>query len=630
MNRFRARLARFPRPVRWLVWVVVALVGWEVIYVVTANVVLATHLVDRMVNASAPDVEMHVNSGWTVWPGYVHVKDVTILVNDSDLQAMLYVEEATANVTLWSFLDRKLEIHGAHANGLKFWMRHRVAAITDDIRERVAAFAPIPGMEPPIFDPVKRALPKPPKEKMWRFEIHDGSAEGGEFWLQELHYVGPLRGTGGFYFWPLAEMTLYPIRGAADGGEVRIGDTTIARNVNVHVQASLGRFVMPDQKGLEQLRGLDGHATMSVDMADGDVMKAYEPSGLPKTWFTDGRFVAWLDFHDKHFTETTKTLFTGTLRSIPKAGISVQGPVQVTGIGKPDGMIEAGFDTAGMQVHLSSLKSTAKAPWKLAKTSLRAAVQLELDKPIVLTIAAMQGHLSIPDLDWVAQLTDGSLSAQGKIESDLAMKKNSKGDVVGTVETTLDDVRISAKSLATAVAGTVKTSFAAKISSASAEQVSLGEVSLDLPQLTLRAGSRARTTWLKASLPSLHFVQKPSPLLQSEIQVELGDSSILALPVEEQGPFAELAAKWLFKGGASLRGALEASPPDWDFSLERGRVGLVDAKGFVGAHGPAKRGAFWVSAQGFSAGIRVEGDVASVSPLVGEGWLQEQRTVPAR
>lgn len=627
MRQLRARLAKSPRPVRVLVWLGLALVLAELVYVVTANLVLATRIVDRMVNANAPDVEMHVDRGWTIWPGYVHVSDVTILVNDTDLQAMLYVEHATANVTIWSLLDRKLEIHGAHATGLKYWMRHRVAAITDDIRERVEAFAPIPGMEPPVFDPVKRAQPKPPKEKMWRFEIHDGSAEGGEFWVQEMHYVGPLRGTGGFFFWPLAEMTLYPIQGAAEGGEVRVGDTTIATNVQAHVRASLGRFVMPDQKGLEQLRGLEGHATISADLAEGNVLSAYEPSGMPKTFFHDARFVAWLDFADKHFLETSKALFTGSVRSIPKAGVTVSGPVQVTAIGKPSGMLEAGFDTAGMQVQIASLKSTAKAPWQLSKTSLRADVQLEIDKPILLTLAAMKGHLSIPDLGWVGQLSEGALSAQGAVESDLSMKKNSKNELVGTVSSTLQDVRVSASSMAVAVAGTVQTSFAATIRQGAAPDtpVSLGEVAVDFPQLTLRSGARSRSTWMKARLPSLRFVQKPEPMVQSEIVVELGDSSVLALPVEEQGPFAELAAKWLFKGGANLRGALKVSPPSWDFSLERGRVGLVDAKGFIGAHGPAKRGAFWVSASGFSAGVRVDGDVATVSPLVGEGWLQEQR-----
>ncbi|RYE75023.1 MAG: hypothetical protein EOO74_10685, partial [Myxococcales bacterium] len=296
LPRLRARIARFPWPIRVIVWILVALVGWEVVYVVTANVVLATHIVDRLVNANAPDVEMHVHSGWTIWPGRVHVKDVTILVNDTDLQAMLVVEEATANVTITSLIDKKLEIHGAQATGLKFWMRHRVSEITDDIRERVAAFAPIPGMEPPVFDPVKRAQPKPPKEKMWRFEIHDGAATGNEFWIQEFRYRGMLGGTGGFYFWPLAEMTLYPIQGFAAGGEVTVGDTLITKQLAVQVEATIGRFVMPDQKHVEQLRGLDGRGTISAVLEDGDIMKAYEPSGLPKTFLTDSRFDAELEF----------------------------------------------------------------------------------------------------------------------------------------------------------------------------------------------------------------------------------------------------------------------------------------------------------------------------------------------
>lgn len=604
------------------------IVAAEILYVAVANLVLATHLVDKIVNASTDDVEMHVGSGWTLLPGYLHARDVSIRINDTDLQVLVSVEEATAHVSLLSLIDKKLLVHSAHASGVRYFMRNRVDAITAENRALLAAYPPIPGVEPPVIDPVRHAAPKLPKEQYFRYEIHDAVAEGTELWLNEYHFRGRIYGSGGFYFWPLSEVTVYPMAGGADHGTLSIAGEDVSQDVSAHLTASVGKFVMPDQKGIEQLRGLDAHATLLMSIPNGKFLEPYLAGGMPHVTLREGRIVANLDFRDKHFSEHSAVLLTAKSAGVREAFGVIEGPVQLTAVAHTQGNLEAGFDTLGMSVHVPSLKSTMKSPWRLERTSVRTDVHVQIDDPLGLSIAAMQGQFVIPDLDWVTQASGGTLHAKGKLVSELKATRDRKNVVTGTVETKIEDLQLTAETLAVAAVGTMTTSFASqwKTLEAAATTTSLAQIDLDLPQLTLRSGSRSRTTWLKATLPSAQIKSKPAPGIQSKGVIQLGDSAVLVVPVDDHaGLFTTLAAKWLLKGGANLQCAFKVEGGHVDFTLDKSKVGLVTAEGFLKTVADQPRGAFLLSAAGFSAGLKLQGATPTVVPLASETWLQEQR-----
>lgn len=624
----RTFFRRHARLTCWVRRVLVAALALQLLYVLTANVMLATHAVDRMVNASTDDVEMHVGSGWTVLPGYVHLRDVSIRVNDTDLQAFVYVEQASAHVSMLWLLDKKLLVYSANASGVRYSMRTRVAAINDGNRATVAAYPPIPGVEPPVIDPVRHAAAKPPKEKFFRYEVRDAVGEGNEFWLNEYHFRGTFRGTGGFFFWPLAEVTVYPMTGDADHGTLSIGDEIVSEDLSAHLQASVARFTMPEQKGIQQLRGLDAHATLTMSIPNDKFLKTYIEDGMLHATLRDARVVANLHFHDGHFSEHSTLLFTAKSAGLREHFGVIEGPVQLTLVGQTQGGIEAGFDTLGMSVHVPSLKSTSKAPWKLERTSVRTNVHVQIDDPLGLSIAAMQGQFVIPDLDWVTQASGGKLHAKGKLVSELEAKRDRDNVVTGSVVTKIEDVQLTAETLAVGAVGKMTTSFASqfKTPQAATTTTSLAHVEIDLPQLTLRSGSRSRTTWLKATLPSAQIKGKPRPGIQTKGIIQLGDSAVLVVPVDDQaGPFAALAAKWLLSGGANLQGAFKVEGGNFDLTLDKSKVGLVTVEGFLKTVANQPRGAFRLAAAGFSAGIKLLGATPTVVPLASESWLQEQR-----
>lgn len=612
-----------PRAARWALRAGAALLALYLSFVLVANIVLATHVIEKQVNAGTKDVEMHWGRAWTLWPGRMHVDDFVLRVDDANVQALLTIDHAVTGIDLLPLLRKRVNLHEPVAEGCRFWMRHRVTAIGDDNRVQVAAFPPIPGADPPLFDPVRLAQPAPPPDALWQIDIDGGEVYGDELWLQEFRYRGAFRGAGGFYFWPLVELTVRPITGSLLPGLFTIGEYEVSRDLAVDVQLSMARFEVPEVLGLDPVRGLDAHAVITAHAEDGKFLAMYRPLGLPSIDFERANVRAELDFHQRHFTEHTDATVTFQHVGVKQASIEIDGPLQVSAKGRGQGHVEVGADTAALDVRISSLPATRKTPWRLERASIRGDVFAEIDKPLEVTLGAARAVAIVPSLDWLTQLSGGDLHASGRLQSQLVATRDTKGQLTGSLDTTFEDTQLSAKSLAAAFGGTLKTSF---VSSKDAKKTSFSNVALDLPIFTLRAGAISRTTWVRAKLTSATLSLEPTPTLQGEGDLETGDSSLFAVPIEDVGGVAAFAAKWLRGGQANLRGKLKVGGGGYAFDLDRGRVGQVEVLGFIQKVGAGPFGAFAVSTAGLSAGIRIDAGGVSVSPFAGAAWVHEQRT----
>lgn len=626
MSALRDRLAhvrkvtgKHPGIVRWVVRAALALVGVWVFYVVVANAVLASHVIEKEINGGTKDVEMHLGRSWTIWPGKVHVNDFSLRVNDGNIQALLTIEHATTWIELLPLVKQKVNLHDPVATGAVFWMRNRVDAITPANKAQVDAYAPIPKAEPPIYDPVQLAKPAPPPDKLWQVRLEGGEAWGTELWIQEFRYRGAFHGTGGFYLWPLVEFTLFPTVGSLAPGLLTIGEHEVSQDVAVDTQLSMARFEVPKVMGLDPLRGLDAHAVLTATLPNSKFMAVYTPLGVPNVGFTDATLRVDADFHEKHFTENTDIAVRFKNVDVRET-VLLSGPLQVHAKGRPKGHLEVGADSLGLTLQIPKLEVTGKNAWRIEKVSVRGDAFLELDEKPALSPDAIRGAFVIPSL---AFLNSGTLTASGKLTASVQAARNAKGAVTGSIDTTIDETQLTAKTLAGAFAGKLKTTFAAPPRAEFPfDGTTFDNVTLDLPILTLRAGAISRSTWFKAKLPQVTW---NAGTFQGKGEIEAGDSALFAVPVEDQGGVAAFAAKWLRGGAANLHGAFKVGPKSYDFDLERGRVGQVEATGFMKQVNQRPFGAFLVSTSGLSAGIQINAGGVSVTPLAGAAWLQEQR-----
>ena len=65
-------------PRRVAIWVGIALIGFELTYVVAANIILRTHSLDGWVTGATKGLFLKIDSGWTVLPGRVHVEGLEL------------------------------------------------------------------------------------------------------------------------------------------------------------------------------------------------------------------------------------------------------------------------------------------------------------------------------------------------------------------------------------------------------------------------------------------------------------------------------------------------------------------------------------------------------------------------
>src|SRR5882757_3448237 len=89
----RTRLRERPLAVRILVWIVAALLGFEFLYVVGVNLLIAFGGI-QLLFADTDAVKADFGRAWTVWPGTIHLRNLKVVVADHNVQCLIALEHA--------------------------------------------------------------------------------------------------------------------------------------------------------------------------------------------------------------------------------------------------------------------------------------------------------------------------------------------------------------------------------------------------------------------------------------------------------------------------------------------------------------------------------------------------------
>jgi len=195
---WRARNRRgFTRTLRIFAFVVV---GLELSYLLGANLVLKTGLIERFVNDEPEDLQVSFEKAWTIFPGRLHVQNFALRLQDENVQVWLRIPEARLRVSLHELLMRRFHVDDLKADGLSFRIRGKISAQERDAR-RARAFPSIDGFPDPPLALLEPVEPGTGAEK-WTIEIEGVEATIKELWLFEYRYLGEGRGSGGFRLKP--------------------------------------------------------------------------------------------------------------------------------------------------------------------------------------------------------------------------------------------------------------------------------------------------------------------------------------------------------------------------------------------------------------------------------------------
>ena len=262
---WRARKRRgFVRALRIVALVVV---GLELGYVLCANLVLKTGLIERWVNDEPRDLQVSFEKAWTIFPGRIHVQNFALRLQDENVQVWLRIPQARLRVKLRELLVRRFHVSDLKAEGMSFRIRGKISELERDAR-RARAFPPIEGFsDPPL------ALPEPAESgtgaEKWTIEIEGVDATIKELWLFEYRYLGEGRGIGGFRLKPSERLRVDPSTVELAPGTLTLGEkTVVAEHVGGRVECRVDDFELRNYRGLHVFQRISGKGSLTAQLAD--------------------------------------------------------------------------------------------------------------------------------------------------------------------------------------------------------------------------------------------------------------------------------------------------------------------------------------------------------------------------
>jgi hypothetical protein len=245
--------------------VAVAAIGVAALYLVGVNVFLATPLFERVVDATPEALDVHYDRAWSLWPGHVHARKLSIRATDSNIEWILELDDVSFRLSLVGLTKKLFEASHLRGRGVTLRLRQKLEALPASSAQ-VADLPPIHGLPPYGL----RAHVEDTNNvwddfywNLWTVRLTDVVAEQTrEVWIDRARFVGDARFAGGCYFRPMRALDVGPLHVAVERGEVRRGHSRIVEGLGGSVDVSLSTLDPRTTHGL----GMLAHLALAADL----------------------------------------------------------------------------------------------------------------------------------------------------------------------------------------------------------------------------------------------------------------------------------------------------------------------------------------------------------------------------
>lgn len=274
------------------------LVGLELIYLVGANLFLNMGWLPHAFE-STNDVKATISGGWSIVPGYAHVRNLRFIFHDHNVQFSLDMPRASLFVHL-SELPRKV-FHASHlrGEGVVYRMRHRVDPLKKHDPD-VGTYPPIPEYETPaVFEARVPERPLSDAEyNLWTVHIDDVDARVAEVWVQAFRYRGKGRVRGQFQLMPARNLWVGPALLELEPGLLTAGAYHVASGIHGRIECIVHPFDVRGPKGFEPLRFISAHVRLDSAEFDPRAFALFDRESV--TRFSSASSSLHLDVQTRH------------------------------------------------------------------------------------------------------------------------------------------------------------------------------------------------------------------------------------------------------------------------------------------------------------------------------------------
>ena len=602
--------------------------GLFLAYLFAANVILRTGLLRGWLNKNEQTLRVQYLSAWSMYPGHLEVRGLSLRFQDSHVEMDLAVEKARLVVNLWALTERTLKVGRLDAAGVTFRLLHKVESV-DGIEGRVSAFPHIDGFD---FPPVEKEVKKPPISdadyKLWTVELANITASVREVWTMEYRYRGDALVTGGFHLKPLRELWIVPSVMVTHGGVLSLGDRDLIRGGEGRVEASFDPFDVRVPKGIEVLRHLSGSVRQTGELATlASVSKTYFPEA--SVALERGAGPIDIDVRIEHgvFQPASRVTYRSGDAVVKAGPVSVDGDVSIAlhidsaePPGHPVLAVEAAVASAGV-APLESSKARA-LDVKNAKASVTLDTSDLVAEAHVAHASLALPSLRIADLRAWQPLAPEHSSFDGGAASFAARAEYRESSLDGRVDVALERVRMTFGGFQVGASGKVWSNLE---SADPGKAIALPGAGADLTGLSLRLDSgHAEGLWLRARSHDTS-VMTAAGGADADIAVDSGPGGRTMELFTRLAHLPDVAADATAGTQLSALAHLRVRPGDVSLALIRAKNGALQGRGRLRkTESAGLTGAFLVGLGPFRTGLDLHAGEVSVRPLVGGDWLEEK------
>jgi hypothetical protein len=274
---------------RWIVVAVVAGVGFEIVYVVAANLAIRSGALADLVNKKPEKTAISWEAASTYLPGRVSVEGFTLRSQTRRNQIYLRVGEATGRISLLRLLTKTIQISGVDARDADFRYRPRLDRPPKEGDEAAAVGTPegaehwpeIPGLTNPPNPKPEDLYPAKRKKRPWTISISSAEVEGPiRVAIEELALSADGRVGGGVRVRPRDSVSIR--RGVVDLGRatVTLGPETLTDDLALRADLRFESFPARGAKLAEILGGISGSLALEGTIGDRAAVRLHITPGI--------------------------------------------------------------------------------------------------------------------------------------------------------------------------------------------------------------------------------------------------------------------------------------------------------------------------------------------------------------
>ncbi|MDP9034470.1 MAG: hypothetical protein M3O50_06655, partial [Myxococcota bacterium] len=239
-----------------------ALLALALAHGVAMNVFLSTSLFERVVDGKPETIDIHYRRGWSLVPGHIHAKDLSIRGRDGNVEWILRLDDVEFEVSFAALAQQRFEARHVNGRGISFRARQRLAEPPGSLAE-IADLPPIEGLPPYAVRPAPQPEPELWSDAayhLWSAHLEDVVADDvREIWIDRFRFTGNARIAGRFYLKPIRHVEIGPIRIDVRDGQVGTGGSLIVERL---AEAAVDVTVRPFDPRTPEPGGLLGYATL--------------------------------------------------------------------------------------------------------------------------------------------------------------------------------------------------------------------------------------------------------------------------------------------------------------------------------------------------------------------------------